>query len=91
MAHHHHPCLPPPAAEQYVIATAEEVSEATNTVEYYHMNGGCCLKVLAAMSHGLRDNDGNHVLSLEGDLWKTIPLKQIRPNKDEYKNEVIRR
>ena len=43
------------------------------------------------MSHGLRDDDGNPVLSLEGDPWKTFPVKQIRPSKDDYIKEVIRR
>ena len=43
------------------------------------------------MSHGLRDDDGNPVLSLEGDPWKTFPVKQIRPSKDDYTKEVIRR
>jgi hypothetical protein len=62
------PFPPAPAAESSDIATAEEVSEATNTAEYYYMNGGCCLKVLVAMSHGLRDNNGKPYF-----LLKAIP------------------
>jgi hypothetical protein len=83
------PPLPPPQLAD--VAPGEEVIDATNTAEYYYANGGSCLKILVAMSLGLRDEDGNPVLSLDSEPWKTIPPKQIKPSKDEYIKEVNRR
>jgi hypothetical protein len=84
------PTLPPP--EPADIALAEEVIEATtNSADYFYINGGCCLKILVTMSLGLCDDDGNPVLPLDGQPWKTFALKQIRPSKDECINEVNRR
>ena len=84
------PSLPPPRQQKYCyIATAEEVSDDPNTAEYYYMNGGSRLKVLVAMCHGLWDYEGNPVLSLDGNPWRTFPVLQICPNKDGYAKEVI--
>jgi hypothetical protein len=84
--------LPPPAALQVSdTVTAEEDSDGTNTAEYYYTNEGCCLKILVAMCHGLCDDDGNPVLSLDSTPWKSFPVSQIRPNRDGYGKEVIRR
>ena len=85
------PTLLPPPELASVAAAAAEVNDSANSAEYYYINGGCCLKVLVAMSHGLRGDDGNPTLSLEVDPWKTFPVKQIRPSKDDYIKEVIRR
>ena len=49
------PPLPPPQLAD--VAPGEEVIDATNTAEYYYANGGSCLKILVAMSLGLRDED----------------------------------
>jgi hypothetical protein len=81
------PSLPLPQPAD--VAPVEEVSNTTNTVAYYDKNGGCCLKILVAMSVGLRDNDDNPVLSLDSAPWKDFPSKQIKPSKDEYIKEVI--
>ena len=74
--------LPPPAALQVSdTVTAEEDSDGTNTAEYCYINEGCCLKILVAMCHGLCDDDGNPVLSLDSKPWKSFPISQIREGK----------
>ena len=85
------PPPPLPPLEVAGVAAAGEVSFSANSAENYYNNEGCCLKVLAAMCHGLRDDNCNPLLPLEGDPWKSFPLTQIRPNKDTYAKEVIRR
>ncbi len=63
------PPLPPssPPQELADVAPDEEVIEATKTAEYYYANEESCLKIMVAMSLGLRDEDGNPVLSLDSE------------------------
>jgi len=79
------PPLPPlPLPEPADIAPAEEVIEATtNSAEYFYINGGSCLEILVTMSQCLCDDDGNPVLPLDGQPWKTFAVKQICPSKDD--------
>ena len=86
------PPLPPlPPHQLDDVPPAEGVIDATNTAEYNYIAGGCCLRILVTMSVGLRDDDGNPVLSLDNAPWKTFASKQIKPTKDEYIKEVTRR
>ncbi len=57
--------------------------------KYYEIEGSC-LKILVAMCHGLRDDNGNPLISFKVEPWKSFPVMQIRPNKDGYAKEVIR-
>ena len=43
------------------------------------------------MCHGLHDDDGVPILNLEMEPWKSLPSAQIRPNKDVFVKEVVRR
>jgi hypothetical protein len=87
-----HPLAPLPPPEPADVALAEEVIEnTTDSAEYFYLSGGSCLKILVTMSIGLSDDDGNPVLPLDDQPWKTFALKQIRPSKDDYINEVNRR
>jgi hypothetical protein len=59
--------------------------------EQYYNTEGCCLKILVAMCRGLNDDHGVPVLDLEAEPWKSLPSRQITPNKDVVVKEVIRR
>ena len=85
------PPLLPPLQPADDVAPAEEVDNAANTAALFYEKGGSCLKILVTMCLGLRDGDGNPILSLNSAPWKDFALRQIRPSKDEYINEVIRR
>jgi hypothetical protein len=82
------PLLPPPQLAEIVLA--EEVIDATYSAEYYYINGGSCLKILVAMCYGVCNDNGNSILSLESEPWKSICVTDIKPNKDGYAKEVIR-
>ncbi len=55
---------------------------------YYEIEGSC-LKILVAMCHGLRGDDGNPLITFEVEPWKSFPVMQIHPNKDGYTKEVM--
>ena len=86
------PPLPPPHASDN--AELGTVSESANCAENYYKTEGSSLRVLVAMCHGLRDGDGddkNLVLDLTANPWKSVPVMQIRPSRELYGKEVLRR
>jgi hypothetical protein len=84
------PPQPPQASDN---AELDTVSDSANCAENYYKKEGSSLKLLVAMCHGLRDNgdDNNLVLDLTANPWKSLPVMQIRPSREFYANEVLRR
>jgi hypothetical protein len=49
------------------------------------------LKALAVLSAGLKNADGADLIELEGDPWKSLPVRTIRPQRENYGEEISRR
>jgi hypothetical protein len=83
----------PPHPQASDDAELHTVSDSANCAENYYKNEGSSLKMLVAMCHGLRDGDGDEslVIDLTANPWKSLPVMQIRPSREFYAKEVLRR
>ena len=92
---------PPVIASKTALSSIQNNDDGSNIVsasdavglseaEIYYNSNQCSLKVLVVMCHGICVDD-ELLLDTEKKPWSSIPILQIRPNREQYAKEVIRR
>jgi hypothetical protein len=73
-------------------ASGEHAAASTScNAESVFVSKNSSLKALAVLSAGLKNADGADLIDLEGDPWKSLPVRTIRPQREDYAEEISRR
>ncbi len=61
------------------------------TCEKHYQNNNNLLRILVAMCHGLKNNDGSDIVHLDKEPWASLKVSMYRPYLVEWRNEIRRR
>jgi hypothetical protein len=61
------------------------------TCEEHYQNNNNSLRILVAMCHGLKNNDGSDVVDLDKESWASLKVLMYCPNLIKWRNEIRRR
>ena len=57
-------------------------------VESLFLSKNSSLKALVVLSVGLKNSNGEKLIDLEGDPWKSLQVKTNKPQKEDYVEEI---
>jgi hypothetical protein len=61
------------------------------TCKEHYQNNNNSLRILVAMCHGLKNNDGSDIVDLDKEPWASLKVLMYRPNLGKWRNEIRRR